>query len=380
MKVLAFPRDPNPYQAELYRTMAESRPLHLRYLEGPTGSQTVNVALLPVLLASFRARGFRILHVHWVYPFAMVWVRSSFARRLVTAWYLFVLAVARALGFDIVWTAHNLVPHEQTFHDDLEARQALARRCGAVIAHSDDVAATIRGWGVEHVSVVPPGAPAVADSDRGTRSAARAELGVRPDAFRVLFFGQIRPYKGVDLLLRALTRTTAERRIDVAIVGPCADAELRRELSALLADVPPHTSVAARFEFVADRELERHLAAADVAVFPFRDVTSTSSVDRALAAGLPVILPSLATLDHVPTAAAIRYDAAQSDASDALASALSSAAAMSAPEWRRRAEAATRYARGRTWPVSASATWKVFDRLGGDERISAATPRTEVPS
>ena len=134
----------------------------------------------------------------------------------------------------------------------------------------------------------------------------RRALGLDPARTVVVFFGKVLEYKGVDLLLDAIGALPPEVAIDVLVVGLCRDEELRRDLEARAAWAGER--VRTRFEFVPDAELAVYLTAADFAVFPFRAVTNSSSVATALGAGLPVIVPRLATLDDLPDDATVRYE------------------------------------------------------------------------
>ena len=140
------------------------------------------------------------------------------------------------------------------------------------------------------------------------RRRARRWVSIRTPV-RALFFGSIRDYKGVDLLLGAMATLDRDLPLHLTIAGPCSDAGRRRALQAMVDDMPGPERVDAQFDFVADELLAMHLAAADFGVFPFRSVTNSSSVLHALAAGLPVVIPDLPALDDVPGTAALRYDA-----------------------------------------------------------------------
>lgn len=371
MKLLAFPRSENPYQDELYGAMRSSRPIVVRYLDGPTRSQTLNLLLLPLSLVLARVRGFRVLHVHWVYPFSLVWARSPVTRRIVEWWYRVFLATAAALGFKIVWTAHNLVPHETVFRDDFAARRRLVERCEVVIAHTESTAEIVRSWNARRVVVVPGGASAVG-SPMPTRADACAALDLDPTPVRALYFGHIREYKGVDLLLDAVTELDHELSLQVILVGACHDPARRERLRSMAAAIPSPDRLLTRFNFVSDAELATYLAAADFAVFPFRSVTNSSSVLHALAAGTAVIIPSLSALDDIPRDVAIRYAPEVDSAS--LADALVEAATMDASDRAAMATEAARFASTRSWSDASKSTWAVVDSLFADETWAPRNP------
>jgi glycosyltransferase involved in cell wall biosynthesis len=162
------------------------------------------------------------------------------------------------------------------------------------------------------------------------------------------------PYKGVDLLIDAADELPPEVTLDVVIVGRCRDGHLRNDLEARTRRSAPR--VRARFDFVTDVELAEYVAASDLAVFPFRTVTNSSSVATALGAGLPVVVPRLPVLDDLPDDATIRYDQGPGD----LVRALTVAATLDDATRQRMRAAASRFAEERTWAAAATATRRLY--------------------
>ncbi len=346
-----LPRDENPYQGLLYGAM-DPREVDVHYLAGPTSSQTANLLALPFLLVWHRARGYRLLHVHWVHPFLLAWARGDRARGAVQRGFELFLALADVLGYRIVWTAHNLLPHVPVFRDDVAARRVLMERSDAVIAHSRHTADELAARGAARVVVVPQGI------ERATstmpRAQARRDLGLDPSRPVIVFFGKVLEYKGIDLLLDAIGALPPSVAVDVLIVGECRDDDLRRDLEVRAALAGPR--VRTRFAFVPDAELAGYLRAADFAVFPFRSVTNSSSVATALGAGLPVIVPRLATLDDLPDDVTLRYEPGVAGLIDAL----TRAAGLDETARAAGRRAAGRFAATRTWAGAAAATRQVY--------------------
>ncbi len=155
MKILAFPRDRNPYQRLLYSEM-EQLGVEVTYLGQLTPSSTLNLLLLPAELAARRAAGARLVHLHWVFGFNLPGGRQFTAvRRLGQAWFGLWLRVTKRLGLRLVWTAHNVLPHTPVFADDAAARRALVRHCDVVLAHSPAALDGLRELGaVPHASLI----------------------------------------------------------------------------------------------------------------------------------------------------------------------------------------------------------------------------------
>ncbi len=91
-------------------------------------------AAAPLELTAARLTGTRLVHLHWVFGFVLPGGRR--ARRAAQCWFALVIAVIRLLGMRLVWTAHNVLPHEPVFADDRAARRRLVRASDLVIAHS----------------------------------------------------------------------------------------------------------------------------------------------------------------------------------------------------------------------------------------------------
>jgi glycosyltransferase involved in cell wall biosynthesis len=176
----------------------------------------------------------------------------------------------------LVLTAHDVLPREGG-RRRRAAQRRLYDRFDAVVAHTEHGRLRLTdelGVDPERVHVIPHGA-----------FAHLAELPAVPPPFAtdkrvVLFFGLLRPYKGLDVLLQAW------RGID--------DAELwivgmpRMDVAALTADAPPNVRLVPRF--VADAELPAYFARADLVVLPYREIEQSGVLFTALAFGKPLLV------------------------------------------------------------------------------------------
>jgi len=297
MKIMAFPRDPNPYQrllcSELERLGAQ-----VSYLGQLTPSHTLNLLLLPAETAARRMGGARLVHLHWVFGFGLPGARMFPAlRRLSQAWFGLWLWTARTLGLRVVWTAHNVLPHSQVFANDAVARRLLVRHCDLVFAHTP---AALEGLAA--LGAAPRRSLIVRHGPMGPAAATALRVPGSDDAPRqFLFFGKVAEYKGVEELLAAFANLQEGTPARLTVVGDCADADLRGRLAAA-------GNVRLRLEHVPERDLAALMAAADVVVLPFRAVTTSGSTELALSHGRPLIVPDLPALAGLPAGAVLRYD------------------------------------------------------------------------
>jgi glycosyltransferase involved in cell wall biosynthesis len=184
-----------------------------------------------------------------------------------------------------VLLCHNVLPHESRPFDRVLMR-LLLRRADAVLVHSEsqaDLARTLLGRGrtgatprVE-IAALPPHLPAV--PTRAVQTAATASR-------RLLFFGVVRPYKGLDVLLQALA--TLPEDVTLTVAGEFWDDPRGYERQA------ERLGLGARVQFrpgyVPAPQIAPLLAEADALVMPYRSATASQNVQLAFAHGLPVVV------------------------------------------------------------------------------------------
>jgi glycosyltransferase involved in cell wall biosynthesis len=302
MRILVLPRDPNPYQRLLYGEM-QRLGVEITYLGELTSSRTVNLLLLPLEMAARRAAGARLIHLHWVFAFALPGsIRCPPLRTVAYIWFLVWLRLCRVLGLHLVWTAHNVLPHRPVFTDDVSARRELVKASDLVIAHSQSALVGLSALGAvaRKTAVIPHGPigpllPATPLRIPGT--------GGRPRRF--LFLGLVQEYKGVEDLLAAFLAMPDEVGAHLTVAGQCDEPRLRSRLLALARNGGER--IVLRLERVPEEEVTPLLTASDVVVLPFRRVTTSGSAMLALSHGRPLIVPDLASLADLPEQAVFRY-------------------------------------------------------------------------
>jgi glycosyltransferase involved in cell wall biosynthesis len=207
-----------------------------------------------------------------------------------------------------VWTAHNLFPHTQVFDDDIAARRTLLGFADAVVVHHESTSTELKRIfpRVPPTFVAPQGPAPLPQLP--TRADARLALGIEPEKTAVVFTGRILPYKGVPDLLKAIgLLSSAERqRVALRIAGKPLTRELQTEIEQIAQRIP-NFDYAFDFSQISDEEYVTYLAAADVAVFPFRWITNSGSVITALSAGTPAVVARHPSTKDLPTPAVLFY-------------------------------------------------------------------------
>ncbi|MEV6861461.1 glycosyltransferase family 4 protein [Streptosporangium subroseum] len=219
----------------------------------------------------------------------------------------------------VVALCHNVLPHESKPYD-APLMKALLRRVDVVLVHSERQAVLARELTPAPVRMaemaphLPPRADEREPGEPGPvehRSEERAPGERRPGELepkeqglggrgpaegvhdRLLFFGLVRPYKGLDLLIRALPEGVSLRVAGEFWGG-------LDETKALVAELGLTDRVELRPGYVAAADVPGLFADVDALVLPYRSGTASQQVWFGHEHGVPVIATRVGTLgDHV---------------------------------------------------------------------------------
>jgi glycosyltransferase involved in cell wall biosynthesis len=214
---------------------------------------------------------------------------------------LWLMWLLRCAGVPVVWTAHDVTPHE-SFRGERAVYGTIYGGSDLVIAHSERDRERLREefeFADGRIAVIPHGDYQIFEAGTPVaRDAARRTIDVADDAEVVLFFGFIREYKGLDVLFDAWPEVAAERpRARLVVVGdparlsPARLEEYREHARAL--------DVIDRFEYVPFEEVSTYLAASDMLVLPYRKISQSGVLMLAMAVGLPVVATRVGAFPEV---------------------------------------------------------------------------------
>ena len=195
---------------------------------------------------------------------------------------------------------HNVLPHESRPADE-QLTRLLLRRAGAALTHSLAEAARARALAPDaevRVARMPPHLPAAApavtlNGPPGAVNLAEFNRKGSPGPCRLLFFGIVRPYKGLDVLLRAVAR--APRHVTLTVAGEFwGKAEV--ETRALIGQLGLGGRVTLRPGYVPADQIPGLFAGTDALVLPYRTATSSQNAWLAFEYGVPVVATRAGTL------------------------------------------------------------------------------------
>jgi beta-1,4-mannosyltransferase len=292
LRVAVFPHADfaNPYQRLLHEAL-----------------RSHEVEVLPTVPLRLRwarraGAGVDVVHLHW-----LEWLISDSRKRGVSgalnayaraARLLLFLRILRRSGVRIVWTVHNLRPHEPRFSRlENAVSRRVARVADELVVHSEYAAGKVRAEfhldrpirvarHGNYSSFYPP--------ERRGREAVRAELGLPENGFVYLLFGCIRTYKQTPAAIEAFSRLgDPDSRLIVA--GAPDDPDMDAVKAAAARD----DRVLLHLGMVPDEKVAAYHLASDAAVFNYRDVFSSGALLLALSFGVPVVAPGNSMADEI---------------------------------------------------------------------------------
>jgi len=275
-----------------------------------------------------------VVHVQWL-PLPRLdrlWLRRAAVRR------------------PTVFTAHDVLPRRTA--EQTRLWLALFRTVSCVVVHSEYARGRLEELGVEPERLVVIPHPAFERHGEGEPEA--------PGGSTILFFGLIRPYKGLDTLITALG-LLREQGVEARLVvagDPLEPVDGYRELAR-------HIGVEERIDwrlgFVARDAIAPLMAEAALVALPYREIDASGVLADAIGHGRPVVVSDLGALGET-----VRRFGAGETAEPGNPKALADALArlLAAPgELRRAYEGALAARAALTWDAAAEAHEQLYEEL-----------------
>jgi D-inositol-3-phosphate glycosyltransferase len=235
----------------------------------------------------------RIFHILWNNRF------ETFDRTLLMLYYKF-------LGKRIVLTAHNVNIAMRDHNDSLLNRLTLRiqyRLADHIFVHTEKMRSElIKSFGAREgqVTVIPFGINNAVPNTDLTPSEARQRLGIRGSERTILFFGRIKPYKGLEYLIAALHQLLVQcedyRLIIVGSLDALNGEQYNSKIREAIRDDVLGGRALLRTEFIPDDEIEVYFKAADVLVLPYTHIYQSGVLVLGYSFGLPVLATDVGSL------------------------------------------------------------------------------------
>lgn len=237
----------------------------------------------------------QFIHLHWIeiYFITNNFILTTVLGFMFISWLIFLKLVLR---LKIVITLHNVVPHEHLAtrieHTVFATSLKLAN---ALIVHNfyaKNAAEQLYDADISKIYVIPHGNFLSYYRNDVSKEQARKYLGIPQDKIVLLFFGQIRTYKGITHLLTAFEKVTKKNpNLFLLIAGSCQDATLEHRLISF--QKRHHGRSLQILKYIPSDRVQLFMNAADIGVLPYRETTTPGSLLLFMSFGKPVIIPNL---------------------------------------------------------------------------------------
>lgn len=295
-----------------------------------------------------------VLHIQWL----------TFVGKLpVEPWFI---RFTQAMGVKVVYTVHDLLPHERS-GDDYLAYRSVYRLADGLICHTqasrDELVERFR-IAPHKIGVIPHGA-LFHDVRSPSREEARSSFGYRDTQVAVVCSGMLRPYKGIEFLLEAWP-SVVSRYPDALLViaGRAKDPAYLDHLKRRLRQIGLGDSVRLDARYLPEEDMVRYHAAADILVYPYREITQSGALLTGMGFGKAIVATAVGglseTLQDGQNALLVRYGDVEG-----LADRLAYLAERPSERRRLGAAARTELEREYAWPRIAERTIEFYRDLLG---------------
>lgn len=283
----------NPYQKLLYNNLKD---IHEIYATGFSPNQFSKEYL------NSKKESCGILHLHWLHCFYDPLSTASVDNFIET------LGHAKKLGYKIIWTAHNLLPHEAselTIDNHKRVRVAIIDQSDYILVHDDHAADNLKKTfevPKEKLFITPHGLYDVEIKNESTegKTGAKTRLGINKNNFTVLIIGRIRKYKGIERALRIFCHGQLGliKNINLIIAGSPDDQDVDQEIRTFSSKFKNIKYIDRN---VPDSELGELFMASDACLLPYEKSLTSGVAFLAISYKTPIIssyLPAFEQFIH----------------------------------------------------------------------------------
>jgi len=213
----------------------------------------------------------------------------------------FNIALAKLCFRKVVITAHDVETFVESLSVPVLVRWAYAMADG-VIAHNEisksELMAKLK-VPEEKIKIIPHGNYLHMLHDLPEKEASKHFFDIESDAKVILFFGQIKDVKGLDILIEAMPNVLqAYPKTILMIAGKPWKADFSM-YEKKISDLGIESSCKTEIRFILDEEIPKFYAVADVIVLPYRRIYQSGVVLMSMSYGKAVVVSDLEGMTEV---------------------------------------------------------------------------------
>jgi D-inositol-3-phosphate glycosyltransferase len=207
----------------------------------------------------------------------------------------------RLTGTKLFYTAHNVLPHEHK-KIDYQLQKMVYNVSEGIIAHSDFIKRKIItdfNISPHKIAVIPHGNFDIYLPEKPvSRSEAREQLNIKKNEKVILFFGGIREYKGLDILLDAFKLIKDEDNYKLIIAGAPQTKALAELYQKKISSITTNGRISSKFDFIPADDVASYFISSDVLILPYKNIYHSGVVHLAYSFGKPIIATRVGDFDE----------------------------------------------------------------------------------
>lgn len=196
----------------------------------------------------------------------------------------------------IIGLIHNIIPHEKRIGDSF-LTHFFTKRIDGFIVLSSDVEKDLKTF-TNHPVIKTPHPLYDNFGEAKSKIEAKKSLQLNPDFNYILFFGIIRKYKGLDILLNAFAdQRLKDKKLKLLIAGEFYEDET--EYLKIINDFDLQDDVIITKTFIPNSEVVNYFCAADIVVQPYRHATQSGVTQIAYHFNKPMLVTDVGGLKEM---------------------------------------------------------------------------------
>lgn len=280
-------------------------PARRKRLENPYSYLVqLNTAPYEVETAEFGIRsllrfGWDVIHIHW--PDMVLLRKGRLFQSAACSAILLLLWLQRKLGgAKLVWTVHNITPHEQLYPGIGNwYMNRFVNMLDGILSPSQhgltQISAKYPRLGSLPSSVTPIGHYRDEYGQLPEKAAARKQHGWSDDEKILLSFGLVRPYKNLPKLAEEVSKSKDDK-LRLVIAGPIKEDD---EKALLESRAKNDDRITLHLGYIDQELVPSYFAAADIVVLPFKNILNSSSALLALSCDRQVVAPAIGAIPEL---------------------------------------------------------------------------------
>lgn len=238
-----------------------------------------------LMLKVGQAKAGDVVHIHWMHHAyqnrnLLLFILKSFI-------FIMTMIYLKLRKVQLVWTIHNLYPHQVKYHRmERLMRSLICRFCSKLLVASESIKRRVMnefGVPASKLFVVKHGHYLGVYKSKGIDC--RQLYGISADADIYLFLGAIKAYKGVEDLIEAFNAVKTKQ--SCLIIAGKAD----KQMESYLKRVEDKENIILDLRFIPNEEVADLISAVDVMVMPYKEITTSGSAILGLSFRKLIVMP-----------------------------------------------------------------------------------------